>query len=172
MPTCGDFTTGKAQVWGAPTMSAGTATHTLAPWRESLRVRASACPRRRAVTATPRPYLDGRAVGSIACAGGWQAAAVTLTGLRAIVHALRGWPTPLGVALNTSEPVFGPDGALVDRAALGQLEILADQVVSFARRDTPGAGGRRHDDRLPLIRTSRPHAGTHPTRPPHAKEPT
>src|SRR5215210_4500152 len=58
-----------------------------------------------------RPYLDGRAVGCIACAGGWQAAAATLAGLRSIVHALRGWPTPLGVALNTSEPVFGPDGA-------------------------------------------------------------
>jgi FMN reductase len=120
----------------------------------------------------PRPYLDGRAVGCIACAGGWQAAAATLTGLRAVVHALRGWPTPLGVALNTSEPVFGRDGALVDPAALGQLEILADQVVSFARRDTPGAVGHRHDDRLPLIRTSRPHAGTHPARPPLAKEPT
>jgi FMN reductase len=120
----------------------------------------------------PRPYLDGRAVGCIACAGGWQAAAATLTGLRATVHALRGWPTPLGLALNTSEPVFGPDGALVDPAALDQLEILADQVVSFARRQAAGASAPRHDDRLPLIRTSRPHAGTHPTRPPLAKEPT
>ena len=42
-----------------------------------------------------RPYLDGRAVGCIACAGGWQAAVATLTGLRSISHALRGWPTPL-----------------------------------------------------------------------------
>src|SRR5687768_7712002 len=37
-----------------------------------------------------RPYLDDRAVGCIACAGGWQAAAATLTGLRSIAHALRG----------------------------------------------------------------------------------
>jgi FMN reductase len=86
-----------------------------------------------------RPYLDGRAVGCIACAGGWQAAAATLAGLRSIAHALRGWPTPVGVALNTSAPVFGPDGALVDAAALGQLEILAEQVVSFARRQAGGA---------------------------------
>jgi FMN reductase len=118
-----------------------------------------------------RPYLDGRAVGCIACAGGWQAAATTLTGLRSITHALRGWPTPLGVALNTSEPVFAPDGALVDAAALGQLEILADQVVSFARRRA-GVPADRHDDRRPHPRNLRPTAGTHPSRPLSAKEPT
>jgi FMN reductase len=119
-----------------------------------------------------RPYLDGRAVGCIACAGGWQAAVATLTGLRSITHALRGWPTPLGVALNTSKPVFGPDGALVDAAALGQLGILADQVVSFARRHA-GGYANRHDDRLPHARNLRPIARTHPSpRPLSAKEPT
>jgi FMN reductase len=118
-----------------------------------------------------RPYLDGRAVGCIACAGGWQAAVATLTGLRSIAHALRGWPTPLGVALNTSQPVFGPDGALVDTAALGQLETLADQVVSFARRH-PGGSAHQHDDRLPHARSLRPTAGIHHSRPRAAKEPT
>jgi FMN reductase len=118
-----------------------------------------------------RPYLDGRAVGCIACAGGWQAAVATLTGLRSIAHALRGWPTPLGVALNTSEPVFGRDGALVDSGALAQLEILADQVVSFARRHA-GAPTNRHDDRFPHTRNLRPIAGTHPARPLSPKEPT
>jgi FMN reductase len=118
-----------------------------------------------------RPYLDGRAVGCIACAGGWQAAVATLTGLRSIAHALRGWPTPLGVALNTSEPVFGPDGALVDAAALGQLETLADQVISFARRP-PGGPANGHDDRLSHARSVRPIAGTHPSRPLLTKEPT
>src|SRR4051794_6867348 len=118
-----------------------------------------------------RPYLDGRAVGCIACAGGWQAAVATLTGLRSIAHALRGWPTPLGVALNTSEAVFGPDGDLVDAAALGQFEILADQVVSFARRHA-GGPANRHDDRLPHARNFRPTAGTHRPRPLSAKEPT
>jgi FMN reductase len=118
-----------------------------------------------------RPYLDGRAVGCIACAGGWQAAAATLTGLRSITHALRGWPTPLGVAINTSEPIFGPGGALVDPAALGQLEIRADPAVSFARRHAAGPA-TRHSDRLPHARNLRPTAGTHPSRPLSAKEPT
>ena len=27
-----------------------------------------------------------------------------------MVHALRGWNTPIGVAINTAEPPFGPDG--------------------------------------------------------------
>jgi hypothetical protein len=82
-----------------------------------------------------------------------------------------GWPTPLGVALNTSEPVFGPDGALVDPTALGQLEVLADQVVSFARRHGDGPANR-HNDRFPRTRNLRPIAGTHPSRPLSAKEPT
>src|SRR5262249_37397071 len=40
----------------------------------------------------PRPYLDGRAVGCISCAYGWQATMTTLVSLRSVVHALRGWP--------------------------------------------------------------------------------
>ena len=39
----------------------------------------------------PRVYLDGRAVGCIACAYGWQATGSTMSTLRSIVHALRGW---------------------------------------------------------------------------------
>src|ERR1700722_15632255 len=49
-----------------------------------------------------RPYLDGRAVACIACAQGAQASVNTLVALRSIVHALRGWPTPLGAALYSS----------------------------------------------------------------------
>ncbi|HUY82939.1 MAG TPA: NAD(P)H-dependent oxidoreductase, partial [Steroidobacteraceae bacterium] len=45
------------------------------------------------------PYFEDRAVGLIACASGWQATGATLAALRSIVHALRGWPTPLGVAI-------------------------------------------------------------------------
>lgn len=82
-----------------------------------------------------RPYLDGRAVGCIACAFGWQATVTTLTALRAVVHALRGWPTPLGVAINSAET---EDGAW-ERAAL-QLDIMGRQVADFAaahRRPRP-----------------------------------
>lgn len=80
-----------------------------------------------------RPYLEGRAVGCIAVAGGAQAGAATLAALRAVAHALRGWPTPLGVAVDTSDRVFDAAGALDDGVVLGRLDLLADQVVGFAR---------------------------------------
>ena len=78
-----------------------------------------------------RVYVDGIAVGCIACAYGWQAAAGTLSALRSIVHALRGWPTPLGVAINSSEPVFAA-GDCIDISIARQLKIVAEQVVEFA----------------------------------------
>jgi FMN reductase len=80
-----------------------------------------------------RVYLDGVPVGLISCAGGWQGAAQTLAALRSIVHALRGWPTPLGAALNTSVPLFDPDGACLDLSAKFQLETVGRQVVEFCR---------------------------------------
>ena len=81
-----------------------------------------------------RPYLDGRAVGCVATAAGWQAAGSTLQALRAVVHALRGWPTPLGVAVNSELPVWSEDGTPADPALVTQLEIVTGQVVGFARR--------------------------------------
>jgi FMN reductase len=80
----------------------------------------------------PRPYLDGRAVGCIACAYGWQATTTTLVALRSIVHALRGWPTPLGIAMNSAEPVFADDGAIQHAGAAAQVALLGDQIVQFA----------------------------------------
>lgn len=50
-----------------------------------------------------RPYLDGRAVGCIVTAYGWQSLGTVLSGLRSTVHALRGWPTPYAAAINTLE---------------------------------------------------------------------
>lgn len=81
-----------------------------------------------------RPYLDGRAVGCIVTAYGWQGAGTTLTSVRTIVHALRGWPTPLGVTLNTAIPLFDDAGACTDARIQTQFEMLAAQVVEFARR--------------------------------------
>ena len=80
-----------------------------------------------------RPYLEGRAVGCIAVAGGAQAGATTLAALRSVAHALRGWPTPLGIAVDTSDRVFDDAGAVDDAVVLGRLDLLADQVVGFAR---------------------------------------
>ena len=87
----------------------------------------------------PRPYLDGRAVGCLVTAGGWQGGGGSLVSLREIVHALRGWPTPLGLVVNTSEPVFanaigGGAGDAPAAADLNErLRIMADQVVGFAK---------------------------------------
>ncbi len=80
-----------------------------------------------------RVYLDSLAVGLIACAGGWQGAGQTLSALRSIAHALRGWPTPLGAALNTSIRLFDNDGECLDLSAKFQLETVGRQVVEFCR---------------------------------------
>ncbi len=80
-----------------------------------------------------RPYFSGRAVGCIATAGGWPGAVNTLGALRDIVHALRGWPTPLGAAINSGEKVFDQAGlCLVPRVAQ-QLDLIAGEVMGFAR---------------------------------------
>lgn len=81
----------------------------------------------------PRVYFDGVAVGLIACAAGWQAAGQTLTALRSIAHALRGWPTPLGATLNTASPLFDEAGQCLDLSSRFQLETVGRQVVQFAR---------------------------------------
>lgn len=80
----------------------------------------------------PRVYLDGVPVGLVTTAYGWQATASTLATLRTIVHALRGWPTPLGAAINSSGGIF-KDGACSDAAACAQLQLVGRQVVEFAR---------------------------------------
>jgi len=84
-----------------------------------------------------RPYFDGRAVGVIVTVEGWQAAGATLGALRAIVHALRGWNTPMGVALNVAAArdtggLIDGEGRLADRRDAWQLQTMAEQVVTFA----------------------------------------
>ena len=82
-----------------------------------------------------RPYFSGRAVGCIATAGGWPAAVNTLNALRDIVHALRGWPTPMGAAINSSEGVFDKSGACVSPRVAQILDLMAEEILSF--RATP-----------------------------------
>ena len=90
-----------------------------------------------ALRADPRPYLDGRAVGVIVSAAGWQAAGTALVAVRSTIHALRGWPTPFGVTVNSVEQ--RPDDERVD----GALRILAGQLTEFVSWRTaaqaPGA---------------------------------
>ena len=79
-----------------------------------------------------RPYFTGRAVGCVITAEGWQAAGTTLTTLRSIIHALRGWPTPFGAALNANSGSFDAEGACVDPKDAWQLATVGEQVLEFA----------------------------------------
>ncbi|RST83513.1 NADPH-dependent oxidoreductase [Aquibium carbonis] len=78
-----------------------------------------------------RPYFDGRAVGIVVSAYGAQALGTTLVGVRSIVHALRGWPTPFAAALNAQNRPF-ENGLPANEEVAGQLETVARQVHGFA----------------------------------------
>ncbi|WP_411389708.1 NADPH-dependent FMN reductase [Pseudomonas sp. MPB23] len=80
-----------------------------------------------------RVYLDGLPIGLIATAYGWQATGGTLGALRSIVHALRGWPTPMGAAINSSGKIF-VNGVCQDETTANQLNLVGRQVVEFAGR--------------------------------------
>ncbi|ASR38424.1 FMN reductase [Prauserella marina] len=79
-----------------------------------------------------RPYLEGRAVGLVAVAFGWQAAVGTLNQLRTITHALRGWPTPLGGAVNSAEVKFDDIGGASEEKVVNTLRLIGRQVAEFA----------------------------------------
>ncbi|WP_050990454.1 NADPH-dependent FMN reductase [Pseudomonas sp. M47T1] len=84
--------------------------------------------------ADTRVYIDGRAAGCIVTAAGWQGCNTTLGAMRSIVHALRGWPTPLGVTLNTAgTKLFDTDGECTNDAVQQSLNLLAEQVLDFAQ---------------------------------------
>ena len=91
--------------------------------------------------ADERPYLEGRSVGCIVSAAGWQGTTTTLVALRSIVHALRGWPTPLGVCINSTEPAFDIDGRCLSDTLSQQLALVAVQTVKLAGalRSTPAS---------------------------------
>ncbi|MDF3339641.1 NAD(P)H-dependent oxidoreductase [Mycolicibacterium septicum] len=82
----------------------------------------------------PRVYLDNTPWGCISCAYGWQAAVGTLGQLRSIGHALRAWPTPLGVAINSADKIWSETGELADGTVRGQLEMLATQLLTFGQK--------------------------------------
>ncbi|OCB09448.1 FMN reductase [Mycolicibacterium porcinum] len=88
----------------------------------------------------PRVYLDNTPWGCISCAYGWQAAVGTLGQLRSIGHALRAWPTPLGVAINSADKIWAETGELADGTVRGQLDMLATQLLNFGRSE--GAAGQ------------------------------
>ena len=81
----------------------------------------------------PRPYFTDRAVGVIVTASGWQAGGTTLTAVRSIIHAMRGWPTPFGAALNATSGSFEADGSPKDPKDAWQLTTVGEQVLEFAK---------------------------------------
>ncbi len=80
-----------------------------------------------------RPYFEGRAVGCIVLAEGAQAMGSTLMALRSIVHALRGWPTPYAACIDAKQRPFGADGVSTAETVVQSLELVAGQVMEFAR---------------------------------------
>jgi len=87
-----------------------------------------------------RPYFHGKPVGIIITADGAQAGGTTLMAVRAIIHAMRGWPTPFGASLNSSN-LFDPDGECREPRDAWQIATVAEQVMEFARmRDALSLG--------------------------------
>jgi FMN reductase len=70
----------------------------------------------------PVPYIDGKAVGCISVGGGHMAATQTLDALRTVVHAVRGWPVPMGLAISSHEPV--------NEKVRAKISTIARQVIS------------------------------------------
>jgi FMN reductase len=78
-----------------------------------------------------RCYLDGCPVGIIVSAAGWQATGVTLSSMRDIVCSLRGWPTPVGVVVNSlGQRPFDEEGRLIDSAIETAVSAQASQIMS------------------------------------------
>ena len=66
-------------------------------------------------------------------AHGWQTAVGTLNQLRQIVHSLRGWPTPLGCAINdASGKLGGRCVSTVTSTSYGGFDTVGLQVTEFA----------------------------------------
>ncbi|MET9370685.1 NAD(P)H-dependent oxidoreductase [Streptomyces griseoflavus] len=94
----------------------------------------------------PRPYLDGRAIGTVAVGAGSQGAATTLTTLRTIAHALRGWPAPLGVALTrapapqaAADRQQAPDEARLDEMVRQVLWLAGVRAAADVTGSVPTA---------------------------------
>jgi len=82
------------------------------------------------MAADGRPYFDGCKVACVATGAGWQGANATLAALRNVVFALRGWATPLGIALNSMERLFGDDRTPIDPRCEHSLRTAAHQLLN------------------------------------------
>src|ERR1700744_3949119 len=83
--------------------------------------------------------LVKNAVDYLTPAYGWQAAVSTLSALRQTVHALRGWPTPYGIAMNVADGLGSFEGPFTDTRAGESARLVSGQIMQFvtAFRDAP-----------------------------------
>ncbi|MBN3933094.1 NAD(P)H-dependent oxidoreductase [Streptomyces verrucosisporus] len=79
----------------------------------------------------PVPYLEGRAIGCVAVGAAAEGAASTLATLRTIGHAVRGWPTPVGVAVSQPPAPPSADGTAPPEEA--RLMRMLSQVLWMGR---------------------------------------
>jgi FMN reductase len=99
-----------------------------------------------------RPYVDGLPVACVVTASGWQAAVNTLRALRETVHALRGWPTPLGLAVNVAGGLTDPaTGEFRDPRLEDQARAVATQLLGFARAAADATGAVDAGDAASLV---------------------
>jgi FMN reductase len=87
--------------------------------------------------ADPQPYFHGKPVGIIITADGAQAGGTTLMAVRSIIHAMRGWPTPFGAALN-AQSLFDAEGGFREPKDAWQVTTVAEQVMEFAKMKAVG----------------------------------
>lgn len=97
------------------------------------------------------PYLDNKPVGCIVCAYGSLAMGTTLVAMRSIVHALRGWPAPMGVGINATAPFVDGDGTCSEKTVKLQLDIVARQVVEFAQMQIAWRESRAEERGMPKV---------------------
>jgi len=81
-----------------------------------------------------RVYFDGLPVGCIATGNGVQGAMTTIDALRAVTHALRGFPTPFAAAVCVKPGQFA-GGACTDPGIERNLRLVGRQVANFAAVD-------------------------------------
>ena len=77
-------------------------------------------------------YLDGKAVGVLAVAGGTTAAVHSVSALVHSVHSLRGTVTPLTVPIPQAGKIMDKDGTITDEKWAGRMQQLAKMTVDMA----------------------------------------
>jgi FMN reductase len=80
-----------------------------------------------------RVYFDWMPVGIVVSAAGWQALGHTQAAMRAVIAAMRGWATPIGITVNTvAQTVFDRDGLIADADIKRSVEGQASQIMRMA----------------------------------------